>query len=427
MSVLSQPWPSQATYWNGHSAASFSALAAPVIPPLDPSDSPFPSPTHDHSAFSALASPPQAPGPRRSTHPQITPQPSPGPEPSSFGGVPPRNARSLDGDGLMQVLDFLSTLLPARFGPARQVRLVIHGGAVMLLNPDLARLAAETAATDARAPQRTTTRDIDYIARSFASEWAGRYGVWDANDRLKQCVFETALQFGLGADWMNSDADVALPMATDPTTGATYDPIHAASIQTPDSLTVYTSPNGLLKLVSVTPFWTVALKMVRYNAADRADICILLRSGTLSRHLHWTPARLELWLLGACWAMGYTNYDAARIKEMRRRMVEVVEEANRWDPEAVADDGRGGTVPLRSNMYPGPGPGYPYAQGYGYQQQGPPAYAYPGGGGAAPFRSHSPPLLLPPRPSSSALRGRPRPRRPRRKRRRRSARRRRRT
>jgi hypothetical protein len=37
----------------------------------------------------------------------------------------------------------------------------------------------------------------------------------DANDRLKQCIFETALQFGLGADWMNSDADVALPMATE--------------------------------------------------------------------------------------------------------------------------------------------------------------------------------------------------------------------
>lgn len=85
----------------------------------------------------------------------------------------------------------------------------------MLLNAELARLAAATAATDGRAKQRTTTRDIDYIARSFSSEWAQRYGVLDANDRLKQCIFETALQFGLGADWMNSDADVALPMATE--------------------------------------------------------------------------------------------------------------------------------------------------------------------------------------------------------------------
>ncbi|KAJ7110766.1 hypothetical protein C8R43DRAFT_904191, partial [Mycena crocata] len=336
MSVLSPPWPAQP--WNGHGAASFSALAAPVIPPIYDDDSPFPSPTQDHSAFSALAASP----PRRTTHPQVTHRhQSPVPGPSAFGGVPPRNTRSLDRDALVQILNFLSNLLPARFGNGQQIRLVIHGGAVMLLNKDLAALAAHTAATDGRVQQRTTTRDIDYIARSFSSEWAQRYGVYDANERLKQCCFDTALQFGLGADWMNSDADVALPMATDPKTGSVYDPIHAASIQAGDALTVYTSPNGRLKLVSVTPFWTVALKMVRYNAADRGDICILLRSGTHQRQLHWTPTKLELWLLGTCWAMGYSGYDAERIREMRRRMVEVVEEANRWDPDAVADDGRG--------------------------------------------------------------------------------------
>ncbi|KAJ7782122.1 hypothetical protein B0H14DRAFT_3585491 [Mycena olivaceomarginata] len=195
--------------------------------------------------------------------------------------------------------------------------------------------------------QRTTTRDIDYIARSFSSEWAQR------------AFLKPLLQFGLGADWMNSDADVALPMATDPTTGAIYDPIHAASIQTGESLTVYTSPNGLLKLVSVTSFWTVALKMVRYNPVDREDIWILLRSGTQMRQLHWTPARLEIWLLGTCWAMGYAGYDHERIKEMRRRMIEVVAEVNRWDPHAVTDDGRGDVVPLRpeSGAYP---PGIAY-------------------------------------------------------------------
>ncbi|KAF8190649.1 hypothetical protein K438DRAFT_1591904, partial [Mycena galopus ATCC 62051] len=269
-------------------------------------------------------------------------QQSPIPSPS-FAGVPQRNDRSLDRDALIHTLNFFSTLIPARFGNGRQIRLVIHGGAVMLLNEDLARLAAATARSDGgRAKQRTTTRDIDYIARSFSSEWAQRYGMFDANDRLKQCIFETALQFGLGADWMNSDADVALPMATDPATGAVYDPIHAASIQTGEALTVYTSPNGLLKLVSVTPLWTVALKMVRYNAADREDICILLRSGTLSRQFHWTPTRLEVWLLGTCWAMGYAGYDHDRIKQIRQRMTEVVAEANRWDPLAVADDGRGG-------------------------------------------------------------------------------------
>ncbi|KAJ6455287.1 hypothetical protein C8R47DRAFT_211653 [Mycena vitilis] len=390
MSVLSPPWPSQPP---GHSAASFSALAAPVVPPLHPSDSPFPSPTHGHSPFSALAGP-------HSSHPQMSRHQSPVPGPSALGGVPQRNARSLDRDALVQILDFFSTLLPVRLGHRFEIRLVIHGGAVMLLNRELAQLAADTAATDGRATQRTTTRDIDYIARSFASEWAQRYGVYDANDRLKQCIYETALQFGLGADWMNSDADVALPMATDPATGAVYDPIHAASIQMGDALTVYTSPNGILKLVSVTPFWTVALKMVRYNPVDRSDICILLRSGTRARQLHWTPARLELWLLGTCWAMGYAGYDHERIKQMRTRMIEVVAEANRWDPHAVADDGRGGVVPLRAPADGYPGAGYAYGHGYyGYAQQ--PGNFHHGavgrGGGdprmGTPFRSspgHSP-------------------------------------
>lgn len=132
-------------------------------------------------------------------------------------------------------------------------------------------------------------------------------------------------------------------------------------------------PNRETTAVSVTPFWTVALKMVRYNPADREDICILLRSGTLARQMHWTPTRLEIWLLGTCWAMGYAGYDHERIKQMRRRMIEVVAEANRWDPHAVADDGRGGVIPLRpsTTIYPGVAHGY----GYGYMS---PMYNYNG-------------------------------------------------
>lgn len=60
--------------------------------------------------------------------------------------------------------------------------------------------------------------------------------------------------------------------------------------------------------MSVTPFWTVALKMVRYNPVDREDICILLRSGTQSRQLHWTPTLLETWLLGTCWGTLLMDY-----------------------------------------------------------------------------------------------------------------------
>jgi hypothetical protein len=34
----------------------------------------------------------------------------------------------------------------------------------------------------------------------------------------------------------------------------------------------------MLTLVSVTPFWAVALKLVRYIKWDPGDICLLLRS-----------------------------------------------------------------------------------------------------------------------------------------------------
>ncbi|KAJ7187741.1 hypothetical protein C8R46DRAFT_1052433 [Mycena filopes] len=238
MSVLPPPWPSQP--WISQS--SFSALAAPVIPPLDPSDhSPFPSPTHAHSPFSALAASP----PRHFTHPMHTSRhqqsPVPIPGPSFAAGLPQHNERPLDKPALLQILSHLSPpLAPFRRPGMRQIRLVVHGGAVMLLNPALAHLPTP----------RTTTRDIDYIARAFSAEWAS--SVPDANDRLRQCIFETAAHFGLGTDWMNSDADVALPMASNPTTGALYDPIHAAAL-TANGGTVYTSPNGLLKLGSSPP------------------------------------------------------------------------------------------------------------------------------------------------------------------------------
>lgn len=65
-----------------------------------------------------------------------------------------------------------------------------------------------------------------------------------------------------------------------PATGKPYDPIYTAAIQ-PNNVhlhTIFTSPNGLLTLVSVTPFWAVALKLVRYTKWDPGDICLLLRS-----------------------------------------------------------------------------------------------------------------------------------------------------
>nr|GAT52538.1 predicted protein [Mycena chlorophos] len=286
--------------------------------------------------------------------------------------IPAKNTRPLDKTTVLSILEYLSTRIAVWFGSGRPVRLLVHGGAVFVLDSELAKLAAHTAATDRFSRhQRTTTRDVDIMLRAFVAEWAA-YGVLDAGQRLKRCILETAQQFRLGADWMNSDADVALPMATDPTTGKLYDPISTASFPCADALTLFTSRNALLQLVSVTPFWAVALKMVRYNPADKADICILLRSGTLQRGIHWTPTSLEYWLLGHAWAMGYANYDPGRVAVMRWRMAEVVEEVSRWDPGAGV--GRAGWSRGIGTGYAWPAGG---AHAYAAAAESPPVYTSP--------------------------------------------------
>lgn len=97
---------------------------------------------------------------------------------------------------LLQVLSDLSERLYRSF--RRQVRLVVHGGAVMVLHPYFTH--------------RESTQDVDYIHRSFVSEYRA-LGFSDAEQRLRACIAETAYRFHLGADWMNDHADVALPLA----------------------------------------------------------------------------------------------------------------------------------------------------------------------------------------------------------------------
>lgn len=97
---------------------------------------------------------------------------------------------------LKQVLSDLSERLYRSF--RRQVRLVVHGGAVMVLHPYFTH--------------RQSTQDVDYIHRSFVKEYRA-LGFSDAEQRLRNCIAETAYRYNLGADWMNDHADVALPMA----------------------------------------------------------------------------------------------------------------------------------------------------------------------------------------------------------------------
>lgn len=144
---------------------------------------------------------------------------------STMAESPQHNTRELTREMLLAVLDHFSTLLPNKFNNM-PVRLIVHGGACMLLHPDLDRLASQTPPfllsprwspgaplqPDAPDVKRTQTRDIDIIARSLDQEWH-HLGIFDPFDRLKDCIASTARRFGLGLDWMNADADVALPMA----------------------------------------------------------------------------------------------------------------------------------------------------------------------------------------------------------------------
>jgi hypothetical protein len=148
------------------------------------------------------------------------PQPRP-PTPPSDIQIPPRNETELNREMLIMLLIHFSTLIPSRFN-GLPVRLVVHGGACMLLHPGLHSLALQLHNLSKSSPsnplsalpRRTTTRDVDYILRSFTAEWQ-RIGIMDATERLQSCIQSTARHFRLGADWMNSDADVALPMANE--------------------------------------------------------------------------------------------------------------------------------------------------------------------------------------------------------------------
>lgn len=115
---------------------------------------------------------------------------------SSSSTLPEHNDVILTREILIGALHDLSVRLQSYFSST--VRLVVHGGAIMVLHPLLAC--------------REGTRDVDFLRRSFEAEWIAR-GVTDAGARLTTCIKATARKYHLGADWMNSAADVALPMA----------------------------------------------------------------------------------------------------------------------------------------------------------------------------------------------------------------------
>ncbi|KAK7030851.1 hypothetical protein VNI00_013959 [Paramarasmius palmivorus] len=253
----------------------------------------------------------------------------PGPPPY-YDVIPPQNQTELSRDMLITVLEHLSTLIATEFGGI-PVRIVAHGGACMLLHPGLYNLAQRKALYHQHKGEhynmRLRTRDVDYIRRSFIHEYSTRYGIADAGQRLQKCIRETAIKFGLGADWMNADADVALPMASDPITRTQYDPVYQASLK-PNNIELYTvfvSKNQKLTLINVPPSWSVALKLVRYSKWDPTDISLLLMNGTDLSNTPWSVEIIKKWLFSDCASMGYRYYNLARTNQMLGRIEHAVQ------------------------------------------------------------------------------------------------------
>jgi hypothetical protein len=230
---------------------------------------------------------------------------------------------------LKVVLNDLSDRLYRSF--RRQVRLVVHGGAVMVLHPDF--------------KHRESTQDLDYIHRAFVTEYRA-LGFADAEVRLRTCIAETAAKFNLGADWMNDHADIALPMALECVTihqllflrtlpnhqknepphdvnsqfGRTYDPIFNASTRPENSVPQTIFNERGLQLVAVPWPWAMALKLVRYAKQDPVDCAAVLRLGFSQRGIRWTLAGLEQWIMERCWPMGYSGYQPPQRAQLRERI-----------------------------------------------------------------------------------------------------------
>ncbi|KAH9056312.1 hypothetical protein EDB87DRAFT_1676114 [Lactarius vividus] len=159
----------------------------------------------------------------------------------------------------------------------RQVRLVVHGGAVM------------------------STQDVDYIHRAFAAEYRA-LGYPD-------CRGPTAAKFHLGADWINDHADVALP--------------YGSRNSVPQTIF---NERGLA-LVAVPWPWAIALKLVRYAKKDPVDCAAVLRLGFAQRGIRWTLAGLEQWIMERCWPMGYSGYQPPQRAQLRQRIQDALTRA----------------------------------------------------------------------------------------------------
>ncbi|THU96796.1 hypothetical protein K435DRAFT_83152 [Dendrothele bispora CBS 962.96] len=256
--------------------------------------------------------------------PQAVPQVPQGPH-----DPPPENYYAFTRETLLQVLEKLSLLIETEFRRTH-IRLVAHGGACVLLHSALHDIADRRATHSGflLESQRFTTRDVDYIHRSFVKEYEQQQGIPSAGERLKRCIHETAVQmgheFGLGDDWMNSEADNGLPWHED--TGRYTDPVYEASI-TPSNTrynTVYVSKNKMLTIVCIPAAWAVALKLHRFSLKDSSDICLWLILESKARSAPWDVESVKQWLERECPDMNYRNFDRQRLVQRRERIERVL-------------------------------------------------------------------------------------------------------
>ncbi|KAF5313814.1 hypothetical protein D9758_018714 [Tetrapyrgos nigripes] len=243
---------------------------------------------------------------------------------------PPQNYYAFTRETLIQVLEKLSELVEAEFR-GLPIRLIVHGGACVLLHSGLHEIADRRATHSGFLveTQRFTTRDVDYIHRSFVAEYETQ-GVLNPGERLKRCIHETAVQMGhnfsLGVDWMNSDADAGLPVHKDLRTGRITDPVYMASIK-PDNIrrnAVFISSNNKLTIVSIPAAWAVALKIHRYSLKDSSDICLFLILESRNRSTPWSVESVKQWLESECSDMNYKNFDRYRLIQRRERLKDVL-------------------------------------------------------------------------------------------------------
>ncbi|KAK0187581.1 hypothetical protein F5146DRAFT_1059575 [Armillaria mellea] len=180
--------------------------------------------------------------------------------------------------------------------------LVIHGGAAMLLHPSYQTIPTS----------RQSTLDVDYLATPLSSA---------ARTTLTRAITETSRAFpGLGADWMNADADVALPP------GVWEGSTHAGNL-----LQNSIFERGHVRLVSVSPGWAVGLKLMRYEKYDAGDVVVILLNGLrMKGGGKWTREIVEGWVRAECATMGYAAWPAWKLAEMRVRIGDAVRLVEEW-------------------------------------------------------------------------------------------------